>query len=195
MKKIIFGHGNIPIIFLHGTHTPYDSFWIKQIYELIDPNKYQVICPEFPSLYKENNEHNDKTDELTLLLRDFILSEQFGQNLIIIGKSLGAKIAVGLTKSIDIGQLILLGYPFTYSTNEIRNDRLKKINVLTVATQIIQGSNDQYGSKGNCSNLKLMENIQLEWIEDTDHNFFSKNEKIINEENLNRIRKSLDKIL
>ena len=195
MNKIIIGQGNTSILFLHGTHTLYDSNWMTQICELIDQEKFKIICPEFPSIFKENSEKVDMTLKLTPYLKEFIKTEGHDEGLIIIGKSLGAKVAVELAKNIKIKQLILLGYPFTNKNSEIRKKRLEKINSLRVPTCIIQGSNDRFGKEAICSKLNLPNNILIRWIPNTNHSFFLGDEKKLSKETLAIIKNYLESAL
>lgn len=189
MKKIISGDpaSQCTLLFLHGTHTTYDSNWMEQISTALSELPVKIIRPEFPSIYKENSEHNDQTIKLVEYIVDFVQNEKIGNNLIVVGKSLGAKVAVEFATNHPVKSLLLLGFPMTYQSGKVRAERVEKINSLDLPVQIIQGEFDRYGKKEILSKLNFKKNIELKWIDKVDHSYLAQGDDDINSINIQNI--------
>lgn len=190
-KNIISGDSasQSTLLFLHGTHTPYDSSWMDQVAEHLDDLPARIIRPEFPPEYKANSEHNDKTNVLAKFLDDFVKSKDLGGDLVIMGKSLGAKVAVEFALKYPVKKLFLLGYPMTYQTGEVRAERIEKINSLDIPIHIIQGEFDRYGKEEIISKLKFEKHIDIQWIKKVDHSYLVEGDDDINSKNIEKIGK------
>lgn len=190
MKSIVSGDSESQdtLLLLHGTHTPYDSVWMEQILRVFDGESYRIIRPEFPEIYKSNSEHNDQTSRLVEYVKEFIENNGLAENLVIAGKSLGAKVAVEYALTNPVNELILLGYPMTFNNGEIREERTEKLNTLDTSVQIIQGEFDRYGTKAIISDLDFGEHVKIDWINEADHSYLLKDESCISKEHLEMIK-------
>jgi predicted alpha/beta-hydrolase family hydrolase len=173
MNSIISGDASSQstLLFLHGTQTPFDSDWMRDVSTVLVRLGHRVIRPEFPEIYKENSQYNDKTDELVESLHKFVVDNELGDDLIIVGKSLGAKVAVRYASKYTVKSLYLLGYPITFQSNEVREDRVQWLNSLKYPVQIIQGEFDKYGKKEVVSMLSFGNHVSIHWIPEVDHSF------------------------
>lgn len=172
------------LLFLHGTHTPYDSSWMDQIAKKLEGLPVRMIRPEFPPEYKANSEYNDQTKFLTTFLDNYVKSKDLGGDLVIMGKSLGAKVAVEFALEHNVKKLFLLGYPMTYQSGELRTDRIEKINSLQVPIHIIQGEFDRYGKQEIISKLSFEKHIDINWIDKVDHSYLIEGDEDINSKNV-----------
>ena len=116
-------------------------------------------------------------------------------NLIIMGKSLGAKVAVELAKEVAIKKLILLGYPFTFQSGKIRSERVRSINDLIMPVHIIQGECDKYGRRSIIDTLALKSDVNINWIGDVDHNYYLEGQSEIESDHLELLRQYLLKTI
>jgi len=183
------------ILFLHGTKTSFNSKWMDRISELLIDKPFEIIRPRFPEFYKKNNENNDQTPRLVEFTKEFIRNEGLGEDLIIIGKSLGAKVAVELAQTSKFQKLVLMGFPITFQTGEVRNERLEKLNQLDIPVQIIQGEYDRYGRRDIIEALDYNQNINIHWIDKSDHNYHIKNHNELLPSQLNQIQSVFKSIL
>ena len=183
------------ILFLHGTKTGYDSKWMELIVDLLSMKPYEIIRPQFPEIYKTNSENNDQTLSLVDSIATLIDEMNLGEDLIIMGKSLGAKVAVELAKSIPAEKLVLLGYPFTFRSGKIRVERVNNINKLDLPVCIIQGERDKYGSRPIVENIELKDQASIHWIPNVDHNYYLEGETQVTESDMDKLQDYLCSIL
>ena len=188
MNSIISGDASSQstLLFLHGTQTPFDSDWMREVTAVLVRLGYRVIRPQFPEIYRKNNEYNDKTDVLVESLREYIKDNALEEDLIIVGKSLGAKVAVRYASKYPVKSLYLLGYPLTYQSNEVRDERVSWLNSLECPVQIIQGELDKYGRKEVVDKLTFGKHVSIEWISDVDHSFLESVEEDLSVEVLSQ---------
>jgi predicted alpha/beta-hydrolase family hydrolase len=184
------------IFFLHGTKTTYDSLWMEQVAKILSKSSHRVIRPEFPDIYKENSEESDKTPECTNAFRMYVESGKFTGPITIVGKSLGAKVAVEYASKYDVKDIILFGYPMTYQkTGDLREDQLEKLNELNIPVTIIQGENDKYGNRSVIQNLDFSENIQFYWIKNVDHSLYLPGENELSVDTIKTIERAMKDLL
>jgi len=176
------------ILLLHGTKTSKNSQWMNQIAQIFETPHFLLTRPQFPDYFQENDEHNDQSKKLATDLKNDLLYDQDTRDLIITGKSLGAKVAVQLAQSTELKALVLLGYPMSYQTGTLNNQRLELISNISIPICIIQGQYDKYGSREVISKIQFNKNVEFHWIEKADHHYLKNQEDKIDSKTLSHVK-------
>ena len=92
-----------------------------------------------------------------------------GKPIILMGKSFGGAIASKVLEKVGAIGCIVIGYPFfNPSTQWSRIQHLPEIQKKLI---VIQGSQDDHGTKSQIESIRLSSSIELRWIENADHGF------------------------
>lgn len=90
--------------------------------------------------------------------------------LLIGGKSMGGRMASLVADELAVNGLVCLGYPFHPAAKPAQL-RIAHLAALKTPTLIIQGTRDPLGSREEVESYSLAASIQLQWLEDGDHDF------------------------
>ncbi|RDL45839.1 hydrolase [Marinomonas piezotolerans] len=91
--------------------------------------------------------------------------------VILIGKSMGARMIAELCQTHNVQACVALGYPF-YPTKKPDKDRLYHLQATKgVPFKVIQGTRDALGDRAWVCTQSLPINISVEWVEGADHDF------------------------
>lgn len=90
--------------------------------------------------------------------------------VIIISRSSGGRVASLIADDLDIKHIICLGYPFQNPNNGVEPERYLHLEHLKTPMLIIQGIHDEYGGIEIKDQYKFSPNIELFFV-DTNHGF------------------------
>lgn len=92
------------------------------------------------------------------------------KNIIIGGKTMGARVASMVADDSKVAGVICLGYPFhpPKKPGRLRNQHLKTIQTPTL---ICQGERDPFGKRDNVQQQNYSKSIKFHWLMDGGHNF------------------------
>ena len=177
MIKIIFDGPNnaqTTIALAHGAGAPMDTNFMQFFSENLSKFGYKVARFEFPYMAEQRLTGKRKPpNRIEILMETWIeVIDQLGaDNLIIGGKSMGARVASLIADQTGVKGLICLGYPFHAAGKKPGQKRLEHLAAIQTPTLICQGTRDALGSITEINEYKLSNVIRVHWIEDGDHGF------------------------
>jgi predicted alpha/beta-hydrolase family hydrolase len=93
-----------------------------------------------------------------------------GQDLVLIGRSSGARVVTLFAAKRPVAAVVCVAYPFKNPKHVLEVERFAHLATLATPTLIIQGSEDVYGGVELTENYALSPSIRLEFI-DAGHEF------------------------
>ena len=175
MGILINGEGNqYTCLLAHGAGAPMDSAFMNEFANGLAENGIQVIRFEFP--YMQERRLNGKKrppnrqPELIECFKE--VSDGIEGPYVVAGKSMGGRMASILAAQGDVSDqlkgVLAIGYPFhpQGKPEKLRTEHLPAINVPML---IEQGTRDALGGTELVSTLGLSSSIQIDWLEDGNH--------------------------
>lgn len=161
------------IIYAPGQTEPAYSSFNAGIAKHLAKSGFQVKRFDFkPIINKSRPSLDDSTVELfcnQLIALTDTESRNSDKPIILMGKSFGGAIASKTLERVGAIGCVAIGYPFLNpSTNWSRINHLQGMKKKLI---IIQGSNDNYGTKDQIQEIKLASSVETKWIEGADHGF------------------------
>ena len=169
-------HIDTLILLAHGAGANMNHDFMTELASGLAAKEMSVVRFNFP--YMRNNAIDGKRrppDRPPKLLMDFNLHieairEQFKPaKLILMGKSMGGRIAAMVASETFVDGVICLGYPFVPPKGG--EPRLEPIANSKAPLLVIQGERDKFGAKGEVETWLAPYSAQLEWLTDGDHSF------------------------
>ncbi len=164
------------IIFTHGAGANMQSDFMVEMAKGLSNAGFGVIRFNFP--YMRANAIDGKRrppDRAPKLINDFnlhieaIKAEYSPKRIILMGKSMGGRMAAIVAADTDVDGVICLGYPFIPLKGG--EPRLEPIEKSMAPVCVIQGERDKFGGKGLVDTWPVMNKVSLHWLTDGDHSF------------------------
>jgi len=164
------------IIFTHGAGANMQSDFMVEMAKGLSNVGFGVIRFNFP--YMRANAIDGKRrppDRAPKLINDFnlhieaIKAEYSPTRIILMGKSMGGRMAAMVAADTDVDGVICLGYPFIPLKGG--EPRLEPIENSKAPVCVIQGERDKFGGKGLVDTWPVMNKVSLHWLTDGDHSF------------------------
>ncbi|MCG9697268.1 alpha/beta fold hydrolase [Shewanella sp. Isolate11] len=164
------------VLFAHGAGANMQHAFMQDMAQGLAKSGLSVVRFNFP--YMRNNAIDGKRrppDRAPKLLLDFNLHiaairKQFNpKRLILVGKSMGGRMAAMIGNETRVDGVICLGYPFVPPKGG--EPRLEPIAQCRTPLMVIQGERDKFGGKGQVESWLAPYNSQLKWLTDGDHSF------------------------
>ncbi|MEZ0213885.1 MAG: alpha/beta family hydrolase [Xanthobacteraceae bacterium] len=166
------------ILLAHGAGAPMDSPSLAATAEVLAAAGFQVARFEFGYMAGRRTEgRRTPPPRAETLNPEYIAAvEALGAKgpLIIGGKSMGGRVASMIADELfaagKIRGLLCLGYPFhpLAKPEKLRTEHLVDLKTPTL---IVQGTRDAFGSREEVSGYALSPMIEIQWLEDGDHDF------------------------
>ncbi|WP_299002728.1 alpha/beta fold hydrolase [uncultured Shewanella sp.] len=176
-QYVVDGEGaEVLVIFAHGAGANRDSDFMKQMARDLGSRHIRVVRFNFP--YMRANALDGKRrppDRAPKLLLDFnehiaFLKKNYSpRKIILMGKSMGGRMAAMVAANTPVDGVICLGYPFIPLKGG--EPRLSPIVECKPPLMVIQGERDKFGAKGLVDTWPEMKAAQLQWLIDGDHSF------------------------
>lgn len=168
------------LIFAHGAGAPMDSDFMAQVTAILSAKGYRVVRFEFPYMHERRqtgkrrppNRAPELLNCFEALLED--ISSRFSEPIILMGKSMGGRMATLLADLLLEPQLsklvgiVALGYPF-HPQAKPQTLRTAHLEDFALPLLIVQGERDKLGSKDEVAGYHLDSSIECYWLEDGDH--------------------------
>ena len=179
-EKLVTGPENAAatILLAHGAGGAMDTQWMEDMSGALTQNGFQVVRFEFEYMAARR-----LTGKRSPPPRAERLQEEFVEvveglngyaNLLIGGKSMGGRVASMIADNLlekgAIAGLVCLGYPF-HPIGKPEALRTAHLRDLRTPTLICQGTRDALGSKEEVQSYELSGAIDMNWLEDGDHDF------------------------
>lgn len=167
------------ILFAHGAGAGPESEFMKAFRSAFVEHGYVVACLTFPYWQKvlETGKKRppDKAVKLDAAFQDAAqnVKETYPElPLVVMGKSMGARVAYRCASDVNAQARVGLGFPFHPPGKQEKN-RLGELTALTMPSLIVQGSRDPFGNaevvlEWEKSNL-VLQGLELRWVEAGNH--------------------------
>ena len=163
----------------HGAGAGMDARWMDDVAALIGSRGIRVIRFEFGYMAARRDGVRRPPPRAETLAGEFLeavdaatAESPAGGRLLIGGKSMGARVASYVADELldagTVAGLICLGYPF-HPPEKPDQLRTAHLGGLRTPTLICQGTRDQLGSREEVACYPLSPAIELNWLEDGDH--------------------------
>jgi predicted alpha/beta-hydrolase family hydrolase len=162
------------LLLAHGAGGAMDSPWMTTMAGLLADRSIQVARFEFAYMAGRRSgvrKPPPRGDSLVGEFRDAVAAVS-DRPLLIGGKSMGGRVASLVADELhaagDVAGLVCLGYPF-HPLGKPEQLRTAHLAALETPTIICQGTRDAFGTREEVADYSLSEAIELEWLEDGDH--------------------------
>lgn len=168
--------GETIVIFTHGAGANMQSDFMVEMAKGLSNAGFGVIRFNFP--YMRANAIDGKRrppDRAPKLIKDFnlhieaIKAEYASKRIILMGKSMGGRMAAIVAQDTHVDGVICLGYPFIPLKGG--EPRLEPIENSKAPICVIQGERDKFGGRGLVDTWPVMSKVSLHWLTDGDHSF------------------------
>lgn len=176
MAMMVSGSATVGrILFAHGAGAPMDSAFMEQVTQQLATGGLEVVRFEFPYMQQRRAAGTKRPpDRQPILLQSFSeMIERWAEDgvpLFLAGKSMGGRMATMLADTVPVAGCFVYGYPF-YSPGRLDRPRIEHLQTLNCPLHIFQGTRDRMGSKEVVTGYRLSEAVQIDWLEDGDHDF------------------------
>ena len=173
MKSVIINgdKGAPSLVLAHGAGAGMDSDFMNVVANGLAEQGVFVVRFEFPymQIQRETGKRRPP-DRQPKLLDHFneVLDELQLDQPIIGGKSMGGRMATLLAAQQQFMGVVVLGYPF-HAIGKPEKVRTDHFCSLQAPVLICQGERDSMGSKEEVMQYRIPEKVQIEWLEDGDH--------------------------
>lgn len=166
-------------LFAHGAGTGMASPFMDKISKGIINSGVRVVRFNFPFMEKMLRTGKRKPPNTGKVLRKCfsdvitycIERERVPpQNIIIGGKSIGARAAAMVADNHQVAGVICLSYPFHFPKKPEKL-RIKVLETVQTPTLICQGERDLNKTRDEISKLRLSSSVQINWVAKGDKNF------------------------
>ncbi|QLE86335.1 dienelactone hydrolase [Shewanella sp. Scap07] len=164
------------VIFTHGAGANIDSEFMQQFSAGLAKQGAWIASFNLP--YMRANAVDGKRrppDRAPKLLKDFAihvaeLKRQYQpQRIVLMGKSMGGRMAAWLANEVSVDGVVCLGYPFVALKGG--EPRLAPLAQCKAPVMILQGERDKFGGRGQVETWIDGLEIKLHWLLDGDHSF------------------------
>ena len=167
-EVLVNGRADAPdtLILAHGAGAGMRSAFMERIAQDVSrADDIRVIRFDFDYM-AAGRKRPDPTPKLLAQWRSVI--DEFGTDVFIGGKSMGGRMASMIADECGVEGLVCVGYPFHPPAQP---DKLRTAHLETLATPtlIVQGTRDQFGTRGDVAAYALSPAIHIEWIQRADH--------------------------
>ncbi len=148
-----------------------DTDFMNVIAEELGNLDYSVRRFEFPFMAERRMTGKKRPPDRAPLLLDFwqsVIKQHSDRPLIIMGKSLGGRMASMVADETKVTGVVCLGYPF-HPPGKPEKTRTEHLRDLTTPTLIVQGDRDPFGKPEEVQDYDLASNIDIFWSQDGDH--------------------------
>nr|WP_240778862.1 alpha/beta fold hydrolase [Shewanella sp. SNU WT4] len=98
-----------------------------------------------------------------------IAKQSSATKVVLMGKSMGGRMAATLANEVNVDGVICLGYPFVALKG--KEPRLAPLQAPLCPVLVLQGERDKFGGVSEVAQWPLAPNVQVQWITDGDHSF------------------------
>lgn len=162
------------LIFAHGAGAPMDSAFMQSMTQHFVALGFSVVRFEFPYMAQRRLDGRRRPPNKMEVLQDTWRSlyrtvrETTAEPIVLVGKSMGGRVASMLADDLQADALVCLGYPF-YPAKKTDQPRIEHLLNLRTPTLIVQGERDALGSSEIVRTYSLSAAIEFEWMALADH--------------------------
>lgn len=109
----------------------------------------------------------DRMPVLQATLREVVREHARGP-VVLMGKSMGGRVATMLADELGVRGCVVFGYPF-HPPDDPTNLRTAHLATLRTPTLVLQGERDEFGTPAEVATYGLSAQVRLQWFVDGDH--------------------------
>nr|WP_283103708.1 alpha/beta fold hydrolase [Shewanella gelidii] len=173
---LIDGCGDTVVVFAHGAGANMHHEFMTTMASGLSKAGFQVVRFNFP--YMQANAKDGKRrppDRAPKLVAHFdaqlqaLKAELQPKRVVLMGKSMGGRMAAILAADTTVDAVICLGYPFAPKPES--EPRIEPIEQNHAPMLIVQGDRDKFGTRDQIRAWPIPSRVQFEWLNDGDHSF------------------------
>lgn len=161
----------LTVVLAHGAGAGMEHPFMAAVARGLADGGMRVARFEFPYMAARRVDGRKRPPDRAPVLEDAFraaIAATKARNVVLAGKSMGARIAASLAGETGARGLICLGYPFHAPGKPVGN-RADALKSMTVPTLILQGSRDAFGTRAEVSRYRLAPRVRVHYLEDGDH--------------------------
>jgi len=165
----------IRIVFAHGAGAGPESDFMQSVAAKLSENGYKVHTFAFPYWQKVLESGTKRPPDRAATLDQAMLDQvqtlrnQFPQDkFVLLGKSMGSRVAFRTADAANAVAAIALGFPF-HPPRQPDKDRLADLVNTRSANLIIQGTSDPFGRPSFVESRGLPQNVAIQWLAQGNH--------------------------
>ena len=167
------------ILFGHGAGAGPESEFMQTIGHALTERGFVVVFHVFPYWQKvlqtgkkRPPDRADKLDESFIAAAQQLKDEYPVTPLLVMGKSMGARVAFRCAQEVGAAARIGLGFPF-HPPGKKDKHRMNEIEALQMSSLIVQGERDPFGNvdavQEFASQYSSLNNIEISWVPAGNH--------------------------
>lgn len=165
------------LMLAHGAGAAMDSKWMDEMAELLAGHGIRVVRFEFAYMAARRQGERRPPPRAETVIGEYRAAvDALGSAglLFIGGKSMGGRVASMVADELfaagAIAGAVCLGYPF-HPPGQPGRLRTAHLRSMRAPTLICHGTRDPFGTSEDVSGYQLSPSVELEWLEDGDHDF------------------------
>lgn len=167
----------VHVVFAHGAGAPMDTPFMAFFARALAERGHHVLRFEFPYMARRRADGGkrppDRAPVLQAAFHDVITAvrTRFApRRLVLMGKSMGGRMASLVAAQEQADAVVALGYPFHPAGKPLfAADRLGHLPDFPLPLLICQGTRDSLGDRVLVEGLPLSPQVAVHWLEDGDH--------------------------
>lgn len=172
----IRGYGTL--ILAHGAGAPMDSDFMNQLADILAQFGVTVVRFEFPYMSQRRKDGKKRPPNRTpqliecfeAVIADIDAMPTLPKPLMVGGKSMGGRMASMLAANERVKGVCCFGYPFhPPGKPEKLAARVTHLRTVEKPVKIFQGTRDPFGKPDHLSGILFSDSVQIEWLQDGDH--------------------------
>lgn len=164
--------GSVRVVFAHGAGAGLQSDFMQFFALALALNDIEVVRFNFPYWQKFMDtgvrRPPNRMPELEHGMRTVVNQFNDGKPLILMGKSMGSRVAFRLADELGAQSALALGFPF-HPVGKPDKLRLDDLRNSCKKNLIIQGTRDNFGKPEEVARYSLPQNVHMHWVEGGDH--------------------------
>ncbi|MFP8965325.1 alpha/beta fold hydrolase [Pokkaliibacter sp. CJK22405] len=168
------------VIVLHGAGAGHGSDFLQQIASLWqqasvqgEQGGFSYEAHDFPYMKRMQAEGRrlppDRFDKLLIDVSER-LDELEQNSVLLVGKSMGGRVAAALRSHPAVCAAVALGYPF-HPIGKPEKLRLEPLESMAAPLLIVQGTRDKFGTREELAAAEWAKALEIQWLEEADHDF------------------------
>ncbi|MDT7524772.1 MAG: alpha/beta family hydrolase [Pseudidiomarina maritima] len=167
-------HGHTRIVFAHGAGAGLQSDFMQFMALGLALQGFDVVRFNFPywQQFMESGRRRPPNPMAVLEHTMTTVIEQFddAKPLLVMGKSMGARVAFRIADQVAAKHAVALGFPF-HPVGKPDQLRVTDLANHCASNLIVQGTRDSFGKPDEVAGYSLPDNVQMRWIDGGDHSF------------------------
>ena len=170
------GDAPFRILLMHGAGLGQESEFMCNVFDGLLQRGQEVVAVDFPYMQKATLLNKKQPPDRFNRLQEFVMQWMLHwqeKPVVLLGKSMGGRLASSLANQPNVKAWSALGYPFVAPTQKDADKiaaRLLHLKAVKTPGLILQGTRDPFSKQLNIDDY-ISNQTSLKWLEDADHDF------------------------